>query len=247
MAITETRQYREPFVEAAGVGVVDQALPLLKKPINTGSYTGDQFVQGQSGLETGAASAAAGLGSLLGPTGYQQFMSPYQQEVIDTTMSEFDRQASIQQQGLRDQSIRSGAYGGGREGVQQAEYQRGSDMARSGQLAGLLQQGYQNAQQTAGQQLAAQQGLGQYQSQLGGLQRQLGQAGLTAQQEGAREADFEPFTRLGLVAPQLASVIGGFPAATQSQSTPPPSTSQQLLGLGIGAAGIGGALKGLFS
>ena len=247
MAITETRQYREPFVEAAGVGVVDQALPLLKKPINTGSYTGDQFVQGQAGLETGAASAAAGLGSLLGPTGYQQFMSPYQQEVIDTTMSEFDRQASIQQQGLRDQSIRSGAYGGGREGVQQAEYQRGSDIARSGQLAGLLQQGYQNAQQTAGQQLAAQQGLGQYQSQLGGLQRQIGQAGLTAQQEGAREAAFEPFTRLGLVAPQLASVIGGFPAATQSQSTPPPSTSQQLLGLGIGAAGIGGALKGLFN
>ena len=246
MAITETRQYREPFVEAAGVGVVDQALPLLKKPINTGSYTGDQFVQGQAGLETGAASAAAGLGSLLGPTGYQQFMSPYQQEVIDTTMSEFDRQASIQQQGLRDQSIRSGAYGGGREGVQQAEYLRGSDMARSGQLAGLLQQGYQNAQQTAGQQLAAQQGLGQYQSQLGGLQRQLGQAGLTAQQEGAREAAFEPFTRLGLVAPQLASVIGGFPAATQSQSTPPPSTSQQLLGLGIGGAGIAGALKGLF-
>ena len=246
MAITETRQYREPFVEAAGVGVVDQALPLLKSPINTGSYTGDQFVQGQSGLETGAASAAAGLGSLLGPTGYQQFMSPYQQEVIDTTMSEFDRQASIQQQGLRDQSIRSGAYGGGREGVQQAEYLRGSDMARSGQLAGLLQQGYQNAQQTAGQQLAAQQGLGQYQSQLGGLQRQIGQAGLTAQQEGAREAAFEPFTRLGLVAPQLASVIGGFPAATQSQSTPPPSTSQQLLGLGIGGAGIAGALKGLF-
>ena len=246
MAITETRQYREPFVEAAGVGVVDQALPLLKSPINTGSYTGDQFVQGQSGLETGAASAAAGLGSLLGPTGYQQFMSPYQQEVIDTTMSEFDRQASIQQQGLRDQSIRSGAYGGGREGVQQAEYLRGSDMARSGQLAGLLQQGFQNAQQTAGQQLAAQQGLGQYQSQLGGLQRQIGQAGLTAQQEGAREAAFEPFTRLGLVAPQLASVIGGFPAATQSQSTPPPSTSQQLLGLGIGGAGIAGALKGLF-
>ena len=247
MAITETRQYREPFVESAGIGVVDQALPLLKKPINTGSYTGDQFVQGQADLETGAASAAEGLGSLLGPKGYQQFMSPYQQEVIDTTMSEFDRQASIQQQGLRDQSIRSGAYGGGREGVQQAEYQRGSDIARSGQLAGLLQQGYQNAQQTAGQQLAAQQGLGQYQSQLGGLQRQIGQAGLTAQQEGAREAAFEPFTRLGLVAPQLASVIGGFPAATQSQSTPPPSTSQQLLGLGIGAAGIGGALKGLFN
>ena len=127
-----------------------------------------------------------------------------------------------------------------------SQYQNKSDMNRALLQSGLLQQGYQNAQQTAGQQLAAQQGLGQYQSQLGGLQRQIGQAGLTAQQEGAREAAFEPFTRLGLVAPQLASVIGGFPAATQSQSTPPPSTSQQLLGLGIGGAGIAGALKGLF-
>ena len=174
-------------------------------------------------------------------------MSPYQQEVIDTTMSEFDRQSQIQQQGLRDQSIKSGAYGGGREGIQQAEYQRGSDMARSSQLANLLQGGYQNAQAQSLAQLQGQQGLGQYQSALGGQQRQLEQAGLTAQSEEAREAAYEPFTRLGLVAPQLASVIGGFPAATQVQSTPPPSTSQQLLGLGIGAAGIGGALKGLFS
>ena len=248
MAITETRQYREPFVEAAGVGVVDQALPLLKKPINTGSYTGDQFVQGQAGLETGAASAAAGLGSLLGPTGYQQFMSPYQQEVIDTTMSEFDRQASIQQQGLRDQSIRSGAYGGGREGVQQAEYLRGSDMARSGQLAGLLQQGYQNAQQTAGQQLAAQQGLGQYQTALGQGQQAFTQAGLDATAAAAREAEYEPFTRVGLVGQQLAQIQpGAFPTQTVGYQAPgaPPSPLASALGIGGGIASIGNKL-GLF-
>jgi len=67
------------------------------------------------------------------------------------------------------------------------------------------------------------------------------------EQEKAREAAFEPFTRLGLIGPQLASVIGGFPAATQLQTTPPPSTTQQLLGLGIGAAGLGGAVKSIFS
>ena len=48
-------------------------------------------------------------------------MSPYQQQVMDTTLSEFDRQQAIQQQGLRDQAILAGAYGGGREGVMQAE------------------------------------------------------------------------------------------------------------------------------
>ena len=71
-----------------------------------------------------------------------------------------------------------------------------------------------------------------------------GYAGLTADQQQAREVQLEPFTRLGLVAPQLASVIGGFPAQTTQTTTPPPSFGQQLLGLGIGAAGLTGAAKG---
>ena len=74
--------------------------------------------------------------------------------------------------------------------------------------------------------------------------RGLAQAGLTADQQQAREVALEPFTRLGLVAPQLASVIGGFPAQTTQTTTPPPSFGQQLLGLGIGAAGLSGAAKG---
>jgi hypothetical protein len=99
----------------------------------------------------------------------------------------------------------------------------------------------------SGQQLGLAQGLGTYQTQLGGQQRQLTQAGLSSQQEAAREAAFADLTRLGLIGPQLASVIGGFPAATQVQSTPPPSTTQQLLGLGIGGIGLAGAVKGLFN
>ena len=245
MAITETRQLREPFVEAAGLGITNQGLKLLGTPINTASYTGNQFVQGANALETQAATAASGLNSLLGPNAYQQFQSPYQQQVIDASLSEFDRNAAVQQTGLRDSAIQAGAYGGGREGIMQAEAMRNNAMGRGQLQSGLLQQGFENAQQQANTQLQGQQGLGQYQTQLGGLQRQLGQADLSAQQEAAREAQFADYTQLGLVAPQLASVIGGFPAATQQQSTPPPSTTQQLLGLGIGGAGLMGAMSGL--
>ncbi len=246
MAETITRQLREPFVEAAGLGITNKGLGLLGSSIPTSTYTGRQFVQGQSDLEKQAATAAAGLGSLTGAQGYQQFQSPYQQQVIDASLAEFDRNAAVQQTGLRDQAIQSGAYGGGREGIMQSEAMRNNQLNRGQLQSGLLQEGFQNAQQQALLQLQAQQGLGTYQSQLGGAQRQIGQGQLAADQEAAREAAFADYTQLGLVAPQLASVIGGFPAATQMQSTPPPSTTQQLLGLGIGAAGLGGAVRGMF-
>ena len=232
MAETITRQLREPFVEAAGLGITNKGLGLLGKSIPTSTYTGRQFVQGQSGLEQQAATAAAGLGALTGPQGYQQFQSPYQQQVIDASLAEFDRNAAVQQTG--------------REGIMQAEAMRNNQLNRGQLQSGLLQEGFQNAQQQALLQLQAQQGLGTYQSQLGGAQRQIAQGQLAADQEAAREAAFADYTQLGLVAPQLASVIGGFPAATQMQSTPPPSTTQQLLGLGIGAAGLGGAVRGMF-
>ena len=246
MAETITRQLREPFVEAAGLGITNKGLGLLGTSIPTSTYTGRDFVAGQTGLETQAQTAAAGLNSLLGSQGYQQFQSPYQQQVIDTSLAEFDRNAAVQQTGLRDSSIQAGAYGGGREGIMQAEAMRNNQLNRGQLQAGLQQEGFQNAQAQALAQAQAQQGLGTYQAQLGAGQRQINQGQLAADQEAARETAFADYTQLGLVAPQLASVIGGFPAATQMQSTPPPSTTQQLLGLGIGAAGLGGAVRGMF-
>jgi len=243
MAVDQTQVLPAPVLEAALTAFTQKLPPLMGQQINTAAY--DPQVAAQNALQTGASQAAGGLGSLVGPDAYQQFMSPYQQQVMDTTLSEFDRQQTIGQQGLRDSAIQAGAYGGGREGIMQAEAMRNNAMGRGQLQSGLLQQGFENAQQQANTQLQGQQGLGQYQTQLGGLQRQLGQADLSAQQEAAREAQFADYTQLGLVAPQLASVIGGFPAATQQQSTPPPSTSQQLLGLGIGGAGLMGAMKGL--
>ena len=245
MAETITRQLREPFVEAAGLGITNKGLGLLGKSIPTSTYTGRGFVAGQSNLEQQAATAAQGLNNLLGPQGYQQFQSPYQQEVIDTSLAAMEREQQKGLGALRNQAVKAGAFGGGREAAMMGEYQASADMARAMQEAQMRQQGFESAQQTALAQLQAQQGLGTYQTQLGGTQRQINQGQLAADQEAAREAAFADYTQLGLVAPQLASVIGGFPAATQMQSTPPPSTTQQLLGLGIGATGLAGAIGSL--
>ena len=244
MAETITRQLREPFVEAAGLGITNKGLELLKTPIPTSTYTGRQFVQGQSALEQQAATAASGLDSLVGPQAYKDYMSPYQQEVIDTSLAAMDREQQKGLASLRQRAAQAGAFGGGREAASIGEYQATGDIARAAQEANLRQSGFQQAQAAAAQDLVARQGLGTYQSQMGGQQRQLDQARLAADQEQAREAAYADYTRLGLVGPQLASVIGGFPAATQVQSTPPPSATQQLLGLGIGAAGLMGAIRG---
>jgi hypothetical protein len=245
MAETVTRQLREPFVEAAGLGITNKGLGLLGTSIPTSTYTGRGFVAGQSNLEQQAATAAQGLNNLLGPQGYQQFESPYQQEVIDTSLAAMEREQQKGLGALRNQAVRAGAFGGGREAAMMGEYQASADMARAMQEAQMRQQGFESSQAQALAQLQAQQGLGTYQTQLGGTQRQINQGQLAADQEAAREAAFADYTQLGLVAPQLASVIGGFPAATQMQSTPPPSTTQQLLGLGIGATGLAGAIGSL--
>ena len=74
-------------------------------------------------------------------------MSPYQQDVIDTSLQAFDTQAAQQQQALRDHALGvPGAFGGGREGVQQAQYQSQSDLNRAALQAQLLQQGFGQAQ-----------------------------------------------------------------------------------------------------
>ena len=216
--------------------------------------TGRSFVAGPSGLETSAQQAAADLGNLVGTgagTAQQagsiaSFMSPYQQDVIDASLTALQREQDKGLMSLRDSAVRSGAFGGGREAAAIGEFEATGAAARAQLEAQLRQQGFQDAVARRNQDLANRQGLGTFQSTLGAQQRQLDQARLAADQEQAREAAFGDYTRLGLVGPQLASVIGGFPAATQVQSTPPPSTTQQLLGLGIGAAGLGGAIKGLF-
>jgi hypothetical protein len=129
------------------------AVPTGFSGIDTSKY--DPKVAAQDALQKQAAQAAAGLGALTGPDAYKPFMSPYQQEVIDTTLAEFDRNQTIQDIGMRDQAIAAGAYGGGREGVMAAESARNAAASRAQLQAQLLNQGFQQAQQAAAADLAS--------------------------------------------------------------------------------------------
>ena len=235
-----------PVLEGSLTAFLKSVDPLLGQKINTAGYAPQ--IAAQDALQTGAVNAAGGLGSLTGPQAYQPFMSPYQQEVIDTTMTAYDQNAAMRQTGLRDTAIQAGAYGGGREGVQRAMYEQQSDLGR-GQLQAQLQaQAFQQAQQQAAGQLQAQQGLGQYQTALGQGQQAFTQAGLDATAAAAREAEYEPFTRVGLVGQQLAQIQpGAFPTQTVGYQAPgaPPSPLASALGIGGGIASIGNKL-GLF-
>ena len=246
MAIEQTQILPAPVLEGALTAFTKKLEPLMGQQINTAAY--NPQVAAQTALQTGASAAAQGLGSLTGPQAYQPYMSPYQQEVMDTTLSEFDRQQTIGQQGLRDQAIQAGAYGGGREGVMQSQYMNQGAMNRAQLQAQLLNQGFMQAQQSAGTDLAARQGLGQYQQALGQADQGFAQAGLDAQQLAAREAEYEPFTRLGLVGQQLAAINpGAFGSTTvgYQSGAAPASPMASVLGGGAGAGGVLGKL-GIF-
>jgi hypothetical protein len=214
------------------------AVPSTFAGIDTSKYA--PTVEGQTQLQKDVVDRAKELDALTGPDAYKAFMSPYQKDVIDASLAEFDRQQAIAQTGLRDQAIRAGAYGGGREGIMAAESARTAEDQRLQLQANLLAQGFQQAQQAAAADLAARQGLGQYQSALGQQQQAVAQAQRDADQIAAREAEFAPFTQLGLVGQQLAQIQpGAFPTQTVGYAPPaaPASPMAQFLG---GAAGIGG-------
>ena len=223
-------------------------------------------VAGQDQLQKDAqALATQGVGSYqpfltaaqgaTGPQAYQQFMSPYQSQVMEASLAEFDRNAQIQQQGLRDQAVASGAFGGGREGVVQSEYMRGSDMDRARLQAGLLQEGFGQAQQAAQQQFQNQMGLASaipgLQSgdistlgSLGALNQAQTQAGLDAQREATRMAAYQPQEQLQNYGNLVTGIMGGMAGSgTQTSQVPNPGFLQTALGAAATGAGIYGALK----
>ena len=226
-------------------------------------------VEGLSKLEQDAkAKAVSGLGSFqpfltsaqqltgagtgTGTGSVQEFMSPYQQQVIDSSLAEFDRQKAIQEQGIRDQAVASGAFGGGREGVQLAEFGSNALRDRTALEAGLRQQGFQQAVARRDKSFQDQIGLAglvpQLQagdvgtlSQFGGLDRTLAQAQADATREATRQATFLPQEQLDRFAGQVTGIMGGYPAQFQTTNIPNPSPLQQVLGIG---ASLGGAYLG---
>ena len=254
MAETTTITKPAPIIEGALTSFLETLKKLQPGTIPAGGFTGidtSKFaptIAAESQLQQDARTAAAGLGALTGPQAYEQFMSPYQQEVIDTTLAEFDRQQAIAQTAQRDRAIQAGAYGGGREGVLAAETASRGAANRAQLQAQLLAQGFQQAQAAAAQDLAARQGLGQYQTQIGQAGQAQQQAVIDAAAAAERERQFQPFTQIGLIGQQLAQIQpGAFPTQTVGYAPPaaPASPLSTALGVGTGIASIGSKL-GLF-
>jgi len=261
-----TQTLPSPYLTGAFTALGERLLPLLSTTaaINTASYA--QQVAPETALQQQARGMSGGLGDYQqylnqaqqysGPQAYQQFMSPYQQQVMDTTLSEFDRQRQIAQQQIGAKAIQAGAFGGAREGVQQAEFGAQSLQDRAALQAQLLQQGFGQAQQAAQTAFTQQQGLASLQPQLvsgqigalsalGQQQQQQQQAVLDAQATAAKEAAFEPYTRYGLVGQQLTGLAGGFPGQVQTYNPiQPASTMQTLFGTLAGVGGLAGKVLG---
>ena len=248
-------------------------------PINTGTFTGRQFVAGEDPMQTQAINLASqGVGSyqpfltaaqgavsqqagLTGPQAFQQFMSPFQQQVIDTTLSDFDRQASMGRQEIRDQAFTAGAFGGGREGVQMAEYNSNNLRNRASLLAGLQQQGFtqanqlaQNAFQQQGNLASQQMGLSNFQrgslgqdvsalGNLGAFRQGLTQSQLQADAQAARTGAYEPIGRLDQYGAGLGR-LAGFGSTAQPMDTGGASPFATGLSTATGIAGIFGKLYG---
>ena len=264
MAVSTQRTLPAQFIEDLGKDYGTQLKGLTSIPLDTDKFAPQVAAQdpmqaqayqlGQAGVgayEPYITQAAA----YSGPTGYQQFTSPYQQDVIDATMADFDAQSQKGLAGIGQQAALSGQFlGGGREGVQRAEYQALSDRNRSSMLAQLRQQMFQQAQGQAGQafnqqtalagQVPALQGQDISQlGQLGGIQQAQAQAQLGATQEANRMTAMEPYDRLGIYGQGVTGLISGYPGQYQSMSQPNPTALQTALGTASVLGGIYGNVQ----
>ena len=274
--VTETRVLPPEFIEAAGktyLGDLATATGQFKTADLAKAY-GPQFVAGQDPLQTQAQNLATqGIGAyqpflnraqtaqtaaagLTGPTAYQQFTSPYQQDVINETLREFDVQAQKGIPSIAAQAVSKGVLGGGREGVMRAEYQTTSDRNRAALQAQLLQQGFGQAQAAAQQAFLNQQTLGGQQLNLGQQQQQfLGQdvgalttlgaqnqaqqqAQLQAQQQLAQQQLQQPLTAAQQYGQGVTSLIAGYPGQNTRETSPSPSPIATAIGAGGTLAGI---------
>ena len=186
-----------------------------------------QFQAAGAGAAQGAANIAGGAAGMTGPNAYKQFMSPYQQQVIDATLAEYDKQGAAGAQQIKDSAISSGNFGGGREGAQLGEYQANRLADRAALQGSMLERGFGQANQLAQQNFAnqgdlfgMQQGLGGMASNLFSQQGQMGaaQQGLAGAQQSLANAQLGRGTAMqNLAQSQLGrgQAIQGLSAAQQ--------------------------------
>jgi hypothetical protein len=263
------------FIEAAAKPYITQLQKVTGelKEADLSKIYGPQYVAGLGALTQQAIGKAGGLGAyepylqgaaqaqqaaagLTGPTAYQAYMSPYQQDVIGSTLKEFDIQAQKGLGAIAQSALQAGAFGGGREGVARAEYMSASDRNRAALQAQLLQQGFGQAQQAAQQDFLRQQQLASGQmglaqaapalagqqisalTTLGGLQQSQEQALASARQQLAQQQYMQPLQATQALGSGITSLIAGYPGSQQVQTQPSPTPLQTALGAGATLAGV---------
>ena len=280
----QTKAAQDPFAPS----VVDQDQLQIKaaeralsgldsfKPFLTAAET--QFGKAATGLEGAEGLLGAGVdprtaqeieaGVAPPPGSIAEFTSPYQQQVIDATIADFERIRGQQREAIEDQQTALGVLGAERAGVQLGQFESDQNKALTSLLAGIRQQGFQDAVARRQQDIANRQGLAQSRlglgtfqaglaSQVPGLQRAdistLGSVGAVqqaqaqAQEDATREANrmaaFEPQERLGFYGQGVTGLMGGYPVRQTTTNIPNPTPLQTALGVGSTLAGIYGAVK----
>jgi hypothetical protein len=265
------------YLEDTAKDFAKQATATYSVPIDTSKFTGQQFVAGEDPLQTQAIGLATqGVGSyapyltaaqqaltaqggLTGAQAYQPFMSPYQTDVIDETLRQYDLSRQAGQQSIRDAAVDSGGFGGGREGAMLGQYDADTLANRAGLRAQMLQGGYENAQRAAAQAFqqqgmlgAGQFGLSNFQraglgadigalGQMGSLRQGLTQAQLGAQQQAAQAAAYEPYGRLSQYGTGITGLAGGM-APMQYQAPQAQDPWASALGTALGVGGLYGQI-----
>ena len=261
-----------PAYEAAALSEQQKAAALLGTKEGGGIGAYQPFLQaGQKSIEAGITALGQTMGAPT-QTDLEAYLNPYTQNVIDATSAQMRRQGQIAQQGAAAQAVKSGAFGGTREGVQRAELERNLQDQMANMAAQQYAQNYAQAQNLYGQQqgrtLQAGQlygTLGVQQAALGEAQQRLAQGDINTlmtlgqQEQAQKQASLDAFRATKLqetLTPYqqlsfLSDIYKGAPGTQMSlTSQSSPSTSPLLQAAGIGIAGIsaaaGGKKAGLF-
>jgi len=259
---TQVTTIREaPGIEERKLGLMDISAALAQQPVTIptqqiaplnaleqrGTTMAGQTGVGGAAIQSGIAGlGAAQTASALGPSSAQfsQYLNPYQSFILD----EINRQAQMGQQQLSAQAVQAGAFGGGREGIQQAEQERArlqqvglaQERAFTGAL-GAFQQGIsQQGQLGLGMAQLGQVQQAQQQADInqlmaaGGLQRQLAQQTLDAQRAQQLQQAYEPFQRAEFLKSQYQGGPTSQSGITQT-TAPTVNPLAQAAGAGLGA------------
>ena len=256
------RQFIEGLdpLQTQAIGIAQQGVGSFQPFLSTAQQAITQAGQDVAGLRQ-----FAGAGAGTGPGSIAAFQSPFQQQVIDETLRQFDMERARGRRGIQDAAVAVGGFGGGREGGQLAEFDSDTLANRAGIRAGLLQQGFQDAAARRQQDFAnqgaiaaaqlglsnfARTGLGQDVSalgSLGALRQGQNQALLRADQQLAQASAMEPFGRLERYGQAVTSVtpgtIGAPPMPPQQIPNPTATALSNALGIGNLFANIYGATR----